>query len=110
MKERISDLIIIIALLVLAVLSILIVEEVSLQDTENYTTVMEITEKTEQYPYNTKIFTIQNENEKMRLEVNTNVYNSYNIGDLVKTQVSVKKSKILHITYKFYTIIQKVGE
>ena len=92
-------------LILLAVLSIFLVEDRQLIEVETYSVGMEVTEKTIQQPQNTKIFSLKGSGEQVRMEISSLNYKRYNTGDILEVLVTVKESKLTHIQFKFYKIL-----
>lgn len=97
-------------LILLAVLSILLVEDQRLVKIETYSVGMEVTEKTIQQPENAKIFSLEGSGEQVRMEVSSSNYKQYNTGDILEVEITVEESKLTHIQFKFYKILGYCGD
>lgn len=100
------NIIFIFAAIICIALSILLVKELELKEVESYSVGMEVTEKTiQKRPRFERIFSIDGSGESCRIAVTNDQYNSYNLGDILRVEVTIKESSILGIQYKFYKIL-----
>lgn len=100
------NIIFIFVIIICAALSILLVEELDLEEVESYSVGMEVIEKTTQKrPRFERIFSIEGSGESCRIAVTNDQYNLYNQGDILRVEITVKRSPVLGIQYKFYKIL-----
>lgn len=97
-------------LILLALLSIFLVEDRQLVEVETYSVGMEVIEKTILQPENAKIFSLEGSGEQVRKEVSDLNYARYNTGEILEVLITVKETKFTHIQFKFYTILGRCGE